>query len=88
MRMCGMMIAALTESDALALAMLTMVMLSFGVILTLLVCMLRSSARRDQQVDRLIDELETKRERPKSPKKEETGKKLEAWEREGDWWKK
>ncbi|MFK7851734.1 MAG: hypothetical protein AB8D78_12220 [Akkermansiaceae bacterium] len=80
------MFLAITESDALALAMLTMIMVSFGVILTLLACMVRSSNRRDEQVDHLIDELEKDRKKV-SPNKELNSPKLEAWEREGDWWK-
>jgi len=86
MRSSAEMIIAMTESDALALAMLTMIMVSFGVILTLLACMFRSSSRRDQQVDRLIEELENERKKVETTRKTQPERRLDAWEREEDWW--
>jgi len=77
---------AITETDGLALTMLSMIMLSFGVILTLLVCMLRSSSRRDAEVDRLLEDFEEEGKK-NEPAKTASEEKKEDWEKDGDWWK-
>ena len=86
MRFLGTLFVAITETDGLALAMLAMVLLSFGVILTLLACMFRNSSRRNPEVDRLLDDLE--RDDGKSePAKTANEEKREDWEKDGDWWR-
>ena len=78
----------MTDADGLAITMLAMILLSFGVILTLFVCMARNASRRDAEVDRLLDEVEQDEkagERVKVGSGEE--KEREPWERDVDWWK-
>lgn len=79
---------AITEPDALAIAMLATIMLSFGIIGMLFACMRRTASRRDADVDNLLDEMERDE---KSAKQVKAGsgveKKKEAWEKDGDWWK-
>lgn len=78
--------------DGFVLAMLGMMVLSGGVVATMIFCGLRNSARRDQQVDDLIDEVSRKPEpekEPPAPSKAETPKpEPEPWEREDQWWRK
>lgn len=78
------MMVGMTESDGMALSMLVVMLMSFGFILTLLVCMGRSAARRDRDVDDLLDEMEEEGKRAKPVRGKET---KEAWEKEGDWWR-
>lgn len=80
------MFLGITETDGLALAMLAMIMLAFGVILTLLVCMLRSSSRRDAQVDLLLEEFQEESKKMQ-PAKTASAEKKKDWEKDGDWWK-
>jgi hypothetical protein len=76
--------------DGFVLAMLGMMLLSGSVVALLIICGLRNSAKRNQEVDDLLDEVsrepETQRTspattQPKSPKPE-------PWERDEDWWRK
>jgi|GEM_PF-551546 len=80
------MLVAMTETDGLALAMLAMVTLAFGVILTLLVCMIRNSSRRDAEVDRLLEDFQED-EKKGEPAKTAIEEKKEDWEKDGDWWR-
>lgn len=68
--------------------MLAMMFVSASVVALLIFCGLRNAARRDEQVDELIEEVS---ERPESPEpaaaRNETPK-SEPWEKDGDWWKK
>lgn len=82
----AIMFLGITETDGLALAMLAMIMLAFGVILMLLVCMLRSSSKRDAQVDLLLEEFQEESKKMQ-PAKTARAEKEKAWERDGDWWK-
>lgn len=78
----------MTDADGLAITMLAMIILSFGVILTLFVCMARNASRRDAEVDRLLDEFE---QDEKAGGRVRVGsgevKGGEPWERDADWWK-
>lgn len=77
----------MTESDGLALAMLVVLLISFGVIASLLAFMLRSSSRRDSEVDRLLEELAREEKAEKSVKPGPAAEEKQEWEKDGDWWK-
>lgn len=69
--------------------MLGMIMLSLGIVVMLLVCMMRNASKRDGEVDKLLEELEAE-EKTTPEKKAEVvpaEEKAAEWEREGDWWK-
>ena len=80
-----------SPADGFAIAMLGMILLALGIIGLLIICMRRNSAKRDPQVDALLDEL-AEEERaaestpwpaPKDPQQSGSPQ----WEREADWWK-
>lgn len=78
----------LSAADGFVLAMIGVMMLSAGVIALLIFCGLRNAARRNREVDDLLDEVQQEEEREKhAPTKSEVPQ-PEAWERDGDWWKK
>lgn len=77
----------MTEVDGLALTMLAMIMLSLGVVVMLLACMLRNASKRDQDVDHLLDEMEREEKSGKPAKAGTAEEKKQPWEKEGDWWK-
>ncbi len=81
------MFLALTESDGLALAMLATLLVSFGVIVMLLGCMLRNASRRNKEVDDLLEELERDEKVETKAGKAKPMEKREEWERDGDWWR-
>ena len=78
----------MTNADGFAITMLAMIFLSFGVILTLFVCMARNATKRDVEVDRLLEEFE---QDEKSGERMKVGsganKEREPWVRDVDWWK-
>lgn len=81
------MMLASTESDGFALAMLLVLLSSFGIILMLGFCMFRNASRRNGDVDKLLEEIADE-------EKSATGRKIpagevkpELWEKDGDWWK-
>lgn len=77
----------LSAVDGLVLAMLCTMVLSMCVIGLLIFCMMRNVARRNRQVDELLEEVaETERREAQTPALSEVPK-AEAWERDGDWWK-
>ena len=78
----------MTEPDAIAIAMLATILLSFGVVGMLFACMARNASRRDADVDRLLEELEHDEKSAKQVKAGSVeGRKSEPWEKDGDWWK-
>ncbi len=78
----------LTAVDGLVLAMLSTMVLSLCVIGLLIFCMMRNVARRNRQVDDLLEEVaETERLAKQAATLSEAGPKPEPWERPGDWWK-
>lgn len=75
---------AILNSDVFAVAMLSVIFCSFGVIGLLVWSMKRNVARRDRHVDDLLEELaEEKRNRGATP----TASHRAEWEKEADWWK-
>ncbi len=81
--------AAITQSDALALAMLAVLALSFGCVLLLLVAIYRRGKAAECEVQKLIDEVgEDEARTPETAGSSGDEPKPEAWEREADWWRK
>ncbi len=68
--------------------MLAMMFVSASVVALLIFCGLRNAARRDPQVDELIEEVSVKTEPPKPTAARNETPKSEPWSKEGDWWKK
>ena len=77
----------MTAVDALAISMLAVVLLSFGVVALLFFHMARGASRHDPEIEELMREAlagdaeTTPQHPPRQPP-------LEPWEREGDWWRK
>lgn len=82
--------APISAVDGFVLAMLGMMFLSGGVIVLLIICGLRNSARRNHEVDQLIEEMNQAPETEKIPPSKDNADapKPEPWERSGDWWRK
>lgn len=78
---------ASNESDLFALGMLCTVLLSFGVLLMLGICMFRAASRRNGDVDDLIDEVGEDEKMEKSIRKKDCSVKREEWKKNEDWWK-
>jgi len=71
-------------ADGFAIAMLGMILLSWSVLFLLFWTMRRQAAKRDPQVDALLEELEvSEHPRPTPP----AASKRPAWKRNPDWWK-
>lgn len=77
----------LSAADGFVITMLAMMALSLSVVGLLFVCMRASAARRDREVDALLEEV-AEEERREMQAVKETSKSDEPWERDGDWWKK
>lgn len=81
--------ASLNAADGFVLAMLTVMMVSFGIVALLIFCGLRSAARRNPEVDDLIEEVAAEEShQPPAPVTAKDPIPLELWEKEADWWKK
>jgi len=72
-------------ADGFAIAMLGMILLSWTVLFSLFWTMRRQAAKRDRQVDALLEELEAS-EQP-CPTAPPHDSKHRSWERNPDWWK-
>ena len=77
---------SLTASDGLVIAMLATMTFSLGTIGMLLLCMRRNAARRDKDVDNLLEEVAAEEKRAATPIPTDSPER-EPWEKEGDWWK-
>ncbi len=77
---------SLSASDGLVIAMLAMMTLSLSVVGLLFLSMRVNAARRNREVDALLDEVAEDERREKQAVPEEA-KAAEPWERDGDWWK-
>jgi len=77
------------EGDAFAIAMIIVMFSAFGVIGLILFTIFRSAAKRNREVDDLIEEVSEKPAVGKAPAgKTPAAKAGEPWEKDGDWWKK
>lgn len=74
-------------ADGFVIAMLVMMALSLGVLVVLAVCMRRNVARRNRQVDELLEEVAAEEEREKLAQAVGETPVREPWEKDGDWWK-
>lgn len=81
------MVLGLTESDGFAVAMLGVILLGFSVLLMLGFCMFRSAARRDRNVDDLLDEVAQEEREMIRGHKTKGEASREPWENDSDWWK-
>lgn len=82
------MIAALNESDALAITMLVVLALSFSCVMGIILMVFRRGRADECEVEKLIEEVaDEDREPEKAGPGDETAKR-QPWEREEDWWKK
>lgn len=72
------------EGDAFALAMIVVMVCGMGVIAMILFTIFRNAAKRNKDVEDLIDEASREDETPKTP----VGASKKAWEKDADWWKK
>ncbi len=77
----------LTAADGFALMMIVTMVLAMGIIASLAFCMRANVARRDHQVDDLLDEVADDEEAENQVPVEEAPP-AQPWERDGDWWKK
>ena len=75
------------ESDAFALVMIAVMGCAFAMIALMIFGIIRSARKRNREVDELIDEVSAPPAK-KPPVAVQPENKPEAWEREGDWWKK
>ena len=72
------------ETDAFAIAMIVVMFSAFGVIALILITILRNAAKRNREVEELIEEVGKEEGKEKAP----VAKSGEPWEKDGDWWKK
>lgn len=73
-----------SEADAFAIAMIIVMVCGMGILALLAFTIFRNAAKRNREVEDLIDEVSDDDPKVKTP----AGKNPEAWERDGDWWKK
>ena len=74
-------------ADGFVIAMLVMMALSLGTLGVLAICMSRNVARRNRQVDELLEEVAAEEEREKLAQTVTDAPTREPWEKDGDWWK-
>jgi hypothetical protein len=78
-------------ADGFAIAMVVILVLSLGIVALLATRIYRSGKRRENEVEKLLDELrreeeeEQQKHHPAPPSGDE---KREPWEKDVDWWKK
>lgn len=76
----------LSEGDGFVIAMLATMALSFSVVGLLFLSMRWNAARRDREVDALLDEV-AEEERKELLAVRDESPSPSPWERDGDWWK-
>ncbi len=84
-------LAKISDVDGLAMAMVVVLVLSFGVVAMLVVSITRQGKRRDREVEELLDEVRREQEAEKLPAPSSGATATESrepWEKDGDWWKK
>ena len=85
-----MSLGAINPADGLAMSMVVILVLSFGVVALLVIGIKRSGKRAETEAEKLLEELrrdEEDEERHPAPPSG-AGETREPWEREEDWWKK
>ena len=81
-------LGVVSDVDGLAMTMLAVLILSFGVVALLLWSIFRHGKRRDHEVEDLLEEVGRSQEPEKVPAPSTTPEAREPWEKDGDWWKK
>ncbi len=81
-------LGVVSDVDGLAMTMLVVLILSFGVVALLLWSIFRHGKRRDHEVEDLLEEVRRSQEPEKVPAPSATPEAREPWEKDGDWWKK
>lgn len=80
---------AVNAVDGFAMTMVLILVLSLGVVALLVTGIYRSGKRRENEVEKLLDELRREEEEgEKHPASPSGGEERAPWEREEDWWKK
>lgn len=85
-----MILAKISDVDALAMAMVLVLVLSFSVVALLIVFITRQGRRRDREVEELLDEVRREEVAEKLPAPSAgatSAESREPWEKDGDWWK-
>lgn len=83
-----MRLGLISDVDGLAMTMIVILTLSFGVVALLLWTIFRNGKRRDHEVEELLEEVRKSEEPRKVPSSAATPETREPWEKESDWWKK
>ncbi len=81
------MMAALNESDGLAITMLAVLALSFSCVLGIIVMVVRRAKAASCEVQELIDEVADEEREPEKAGTTAEDAPSEPWERKEDWWK-
>lgn len=81
-------LGAVNAADGFAMAMVVILVLSLGVVALLAAGIYRSGKRRENDVEKLLDELRQEHEAERHPTPSTPVETREPWEREEDWWKK
>ena len=74
-------------ADGFVIAMLVMMASSMGTLILLAVCMRRNVARRDREVDKLLEEVAAEDGKDKHAPTAREAPVSDPWEKDGDWWK-
>ena len=74
-------------ADGFVIAMLVMMALSLGTLGVLAICMRRNVARRNRQVDELLEEVAAEEARENLARAVADAPVREPWEKDADWWK-
>jgi hypothetical protein len=77
-------------ADGFAMAMVVILIFSLGIVALLAFGIYRSGKRREDEVEKLLEELrrEEEEEQRKHPASPTGAEESEPWEKEADWWKK
>jgi hypothetical protein len=82
----------LHAADGFAMAMVVILILSLGIVALLAARIYRSGKRRENEVEKLLEELRREEQEAEEQKKHPTppsgAEQREPWEKEADWWKK
>ena len=80
----------LHAADGFAMAMVVILIFSLGIVSSLAIGIYRSGKRRENEVEKLLEELrrEEEEEQKKHPTPPAGTEEREPWEKEADWWKK
>ena len=82
-----MFLVAVSSADGFAMAMVVILVLSFGVVALLVAGIYRSGKRRENEVESLLEELR-REEEERHPAPSGGGEERAPWEREEEWWRK